>query len=122
MSVLRNVDESSTRRGVGGATRARGSSVNEGHGAKVREGNKTAVLLKVFDNPLSILLAKGIRRGEVLRDSLASSLILNDRRTRSRRGSSDGSLDNITSTDGDPREIIGVVRVPLVPSCSVNGW
>ena len=121
MSVLLNVDEGSTRRGVGGATGARGSSASEGHGAKVREGNKAAVLLKVFDNPFSILLAESIRRGEVLRDSLASSQILNDRRTRSRRGSSDGSLDNITGTDGDPREIIGVVRVPLVPSYSMNG-
>ena len=118
--ALLNVDEGSARRGVGGATRARRSSAREGNGAKVRESNKVVVLLKVFDNPLSILLTKSIRGSEFLCDSLASGLILNDRCARSRGGSSDGGRDNVTSTDGDAREIVRVVRVPLVPSYSMH--
>ena len=118
--VLLNVDEGSTRGGVGGATRASGSGASELHGAKVRERNKAAVLLKVFDDPLSILLAKSIGRGEVLGDGLASGQVLNDSCTRGSGGSSNGGLDLITSADSDAREIVGVVGVPLVPSYSTN--
>lgn len=120
LAVLLNVDDGGTRGGVGGATGARGSSARESHGAKVREGNKTTVLLKVFDDPLGILLAKSIRRGEFLCDGLTSGQVLNDCCARSRRGSSDGGLDNITCADADAREIVGVIRVPLVPSYSTD--
>jgi hypothetical protein len=120
LAVLLNVDNGGTRGGVGGATRARGSSTRESHGAKVHEGNKATVLLKVFNDPLGILLTKSIRRGEFLCDDLASGQVLDDCCTRSRRGSSDGGLDNITSADADAREIVGIVRVPLVPSYSTN--
>lgn len=111
-----DVQEGSTRRSVGSAARARGSGAAKGHGSKVGKGHKTTVLLKVFDDPLSILPAKSRARGDLLGDGLAFGQILDDRFTRSRRIGGDSGLDNVTSGDGDTREIVGVIRVPLVPS------
>ena len=119
-AILLNVYECGTRGCVGSAARSSGSGAGEGHGSKVGEGNKAVALLKVFDDPLSILLAKSIARGEVLGNGLASGQVLDGRYTRGRRVSGDGGLDFVTSRDGDAREIVSVVRVPLVPCCSVN--
>ena len=118
--VLLNADDGSTRGGVDGAARASGSGASELHSTKVRKRNKAVVILKVFDDPLSILLAKSIGRGEVLGDVLASGQVLNDSCTRGIGGSSNGGPDHITSADVDTREIVGVVGVPLVPSYSTN--
>ena len=119
-TVLLNVHERGTGGGVGSAARASSSGAGEGHGSEVCEGNKAVTLLKVFDDPLSVLLAESIAGGEVLGDGLASGQVLNGRYTRGGRVSGDGGLDLVTSRDSDAREVVGVVRVPLVPSCSVN--
>lgn len=115
-AVLLNEEEGSIMQGVNDTTGARGSNVRESHGAK-RGAN---IPLKLLDHPLSILLAKSVRRSDWLRDSLAGGQVLNDRRTRSCRGSSDGGRNDVTTTDGDAREIVGVVGVLLVKSCSMN--
>ena len=120
MAVLLNVEEAGTRGGVDSAPRARGSGTTERHGTKVPKRNKATPLLKVFHNPLRILLTESRGRSEVLGDGLVGGQVLNDRCTRGLGSSCHGGLDNITSFDGDAGEIVGVVREPLVPSYSTN--
>ena len=107
---LLNINDGGTRRGV-----ARGTGIIKSHSAKVCKGNEAVAFFKVFDNPLSILLAKGISGSEVHGDGLASGQILNGCHTGRRRISHDSGLDSVTGTDVDAGEIVGIVRVPLVP-------
>ena len=120
LAILLNVVEGGTRGGVDRAARARGSGTTERHGTKVPKRNKATPLLKVFDDPLRVLLTESRGRSEVLSNGLVGGQVLNDRCTRSLGSSCDGGLDNITSIDGDVGEIVGVVGEPLVPSYSTN--
>ena len=118
--ILLNVYEGGVGGSVASAMAAGGSSAAEGHGLKVGERSKATILLKVFDNPLCILLAKSITRGDILCNALARGQVLNNCFSGSCEMSGDGGLDNVTSGDSDVREIAGGIGVPLVPSCSIN--
>ena len=72
-------------------------------------------VVKVLDDPLSVLLAKSSGRGEGLGDGLASRKVLNDGCSGLGGGSSDGELDLVAGLDGDAGEIVGVVGVPFIP-------
>ena len=121
--VLLNVEDGGTslRGSVDGAARARGNGVTKGHGTKVPKWNLGNPLLKVFDDPLRILLTESKGRSEMLGNGLVGGQVLNDRCTRSPGRGCDGGLDNVTSVDGDAGEIAGVVGEPLVPSYATNG-
>lgn len=120
-AVLLNVNDGGTS-GVNSGTALGGLSTGEGNSAEVGKGNQGAALLKVLNDPFSIVLAKlvGFTR-EGVGNSSASADILNNSSAGRGAGGSHSDLDNISSSDGDASEVVGVVRVPLVPSIVADG-
>jgi hypothetical protein len=129
-----------------------GVGIGESHRAEVGEGNQAAggagALLKVFDNPLSIVLAKRTIRhiGEGLGHGRARGQVLDSGASGRLARGNDGHQDGIASSDGDAGEIVwgrcerlckhqesyaeaakpqgaltGVVGVPLIPCIIGDG-
>ncbi len=86
------------------------------HSAKVAERYIYAIMLEVFDDPLSILLAKlGIGR-HIFLYSLACGMVLDLDYTVCVGGRGDCNLDFVTSVYGNVVDINRVGRKPLIPS------
>lgn len=100
-----------------GSSRTLGRGVGESDGTEVGEGNQAATLLKVFDDPFSIGLAKRARRaGEAVVNRLARGQVLKSGNTSSLARSSDGDLDLVTNAQVKAAEGVRVVGNPLEPS------
>ena len=104
--VLLNVDDVGTRWRDSGAGRVRRGGISEGDRAEVGKGNEGVTLLEVLDDPLSVLLAKSGRRGDLLADALAVGVVRDDGGARGRAGGGDGESDGITSLEGNAGEIV----------------
>lgn len=103
-----DIEESSARRTD--VSRGCGSlGISESDSAKVGERDERAVLFKVLDDPLCILLAESVSGSEGLSNGLSGGLVLDD--SLARFGG-----DDITGTDGDAGEIEGESGEPLIPS------
>lgn len=92
-----------------------GNGVGEDNFAEVVEGDETTVLLEVFYDPLSVLLAECRRRAELLGDGLTGCGVLNDSGTRCRARGGDSGSDDISRVDVEVVEIVGTSGEPLVP-------
>ena len=116
-AALLDVDEGGARGADGAARGARGRA-GELDGAEVGEGHEGAALLEVLDDPLGVVLAERGLAGERVRDGLARAHVRDLRRAAGlgRRGDGDG--DGVAGGEGDAREVVGVVGVPLVPGCA----
>lgn len=121
LAALLNVNDGTT-----GDTNSAGGgssiSIRESDGTEVSEWNKSVILLEILDDPFSVGLAELVALGcEAVGDSLASGDVLNDGGTGLLASGSDGHLDNVTSSDGNAREVIGVVWVPFIPGIEGGG-
>lgn len=96
--------------------------IGERHSSEVGEGNQGAAALEVLNNPLSVGLAEIsiIDTGELVGDRCARSEVFDDSRAGVLGLSSHSELDHISSGDGDAGEIVGIIRVPLVPGIVGN--
>ena len=109
-------------RGTSGGERARvggGRGLGEGDGAKVRERHGLAIVLKVLDDPLSILLAQRHSRRDVLRDRLVGGEVDDGGRARGLVGGLDGEHDLVVRAERDAGEVESELREPLIPSCKL---
>lgn len=120
-AVLLNINYGGTA-GVNSGSALGGLGTGESDSTKVSEGNQAAALLKVLNDPFSVVLAKlvGLAR-EFVGNSSTLGDIFNNSRTGRGAASSHGDFDNIPSRDGDASEIVGVVGIPLVPSIVADG-
>lgn len=120
-AVLLNVNDGGTS-GVNSGTALGGLSTGEDNSAKVGKGDQGAALLKVLNDPFCVVLAKlvGFTR-EFVGNGSARADVLNNSSSGRGAGGSHSDFDNISSRDGDAREVVGVVRVPLVPSIVADG-
>ena len=110
-----DIEESSARRTD--VSRGCGSlGISESDSAKVGERDERAVLFKVLDDPLCILLAESVSGSEGLSNGLSGGLVLDDSLARFGGGGGYGGGDDITGTDGDAGEIEGESGEPLIPS------
>ena len=119
LAVLLNVDERRARGPDGGAAvRGRGRA-GERDAPEVGERHEAAARGEVLDDPLRVVLAeRGLAR-ERVRDGLACGLV-RDRRRAARLGRrGHGHLDGVARGEADAREVVRVVRVPLVPRCDI---
>jgi hypothetical protein len=118
--VLLDVDDAGPiRRVVPGP---RGHGIRKGHRAKVGKRNEVAVtIFEIFNDPLCILPAKRISRGELRGPGLAIGEILDRGDTRRRGIRSDSGSNDVPGGDLEVGEIVRPVGVPLVPCCSQKG-
>ena len=113
--VLLDVNERRAGRADGRAADGARRRAGEGDGAEVGEGNEGAALLEVLDDPLRVVLAERGLAGEGVRDGLPGRLV-GDRRRAARLGSrGDRDGHSVAGGEADTGEVVGVVRVPLVP-------
>lgn len=116
LAALLDINQSGARRPNSGT--AIGSlSPGEGDSAKVSKRHQRPVGLKVFNDPLGIVLAQIAvhAAGEGVGDSLALGHILDSGRASGLAGCINGDPDRVASGDGDAAEVVRVVGVPLVP-------
>lgn len=119
--VLLDVDDGGILRTNGRAILGSGAA-GESHGAKVGKGNQGVILLKVLDDPLSVVLTQiAINTpSEAVGDRGTGAHVLNRGGTSGVAAGIDGDLDGITGRDGDVAEVVGVVGVPLVPGIEAH--
>lgn len=101
---------------AGGGSRL---GVGERNGAEIGEGDERVAFLVVLYDPLGVRLAERSRGGERLGDRLALGHVLDDGAAGLGAGSRDGESDNVACAERDAREVVGVVRIPLVPACAM---
>lgn len=116
-AVLLDIDDGGAWWTNGRSGRSGGESVGEGYFAEVGKCHQATVLLVILYNPLSVLFTKRGRAGERLGDSLSCGLVGNDGWAGFGGGGGDSEGDGVSCRDGDAREVVGVVRVPFIPSC-----
>lgn len=99
----------------GGARHGR-RAVGEGDAVKVHKGDQAAARREVLDDPLGVVLAQLVRLGrERVRDRLAGRRVLERHGARADGAGVGRHHDAIARRDGEAREGVRVVRVPLVP-------
>lgn len=112
---LADVDDGARSSLDGTAGRRGGVGLGELDGVEVSEGHQGETLLEVLDDPLSIVLAKvTLGAGPCVVDGLASGGVLNGGSTSRGGGGLNGHDNGVTSGDVQG-EVVGVVRVPLIP-------
>jgi hypothetical protein len=121
--ILFNIDDGGTA-DTDGTGSGLGGGTGERDRAEVSELNHGATLLEVLDNPLSVVLAQvayGALVAERVLDGLASGVVLDGCSACGLAGGGDSHSDGVSSGEGDSREVIGVIGVPLIPSIISDG-
>lgn len=115
-AVLLNIHDLSSRR-TNSLPVLDSLSIGEGDSSKVGERNESAVLLKVLDDPLGVGLAQSACSAtrEGVRHRLAGSEVVDRGGAGGGRCGVHGYFDHVSGGDGDALEIVGILRVPLVP-------
>lgn len=118
LGTLLDIYDGSATNGNLGSPRD-GVSIREFDLAEISELDLGAARLEVLDNPFCIFLTKlslGAFPRERVGDAFAGGHVLKGGSSSGLAGGLDSSLDGVASRDGDAGEIVGVVRVPLIPS------
>lgn len=115
LSILLDVNEYSTRwTNCTGALRR--FCTQKLDSTEVSKWNQRIALFKILHNPFSILLAKGMGRGERLCHLLACGEVLDLRRPRFGGLGIDCELNYVSSLEADTGEIVRMGGPPLIPS------
>ena len=91
-------------------------SSTDGFGIREVQRAKVGDVIPRAQNPLGVRQTKAVRRAELLDMGLLIGEILDHYSSGRRRISEDSHSDAVRSRDGDVRELLWVVRIPLVPS------
>ena len=113
--MLRDLDDRRLARADGRPVVHRRERARKVDGREVGERDEVAADGEVLNDPLSVVLAeRGLTR-EGVRDGRALRVVL-DRGSAASLGSGrHGGGDGVPGREADPREIVGVVGVPLIP-------
>ena len=81
-----------------------------------KEVMPTVVLLEVLNDPLGIVLAKRGLAGERVCDRLSLRVVFDCGRAACFGGCLHSGSHGVAGREANPREVVHIVRVPLVPS------